>query len=146
MNTVTESPLTPIYDEPKLSHIESLERMAIEAAIVGDEATVKAAGQMLAEALGDIPRNFRPCPAVNMKPLSRDPKSLVRWASHRAIWFQGQPLGIGDHNLFILLALPELSRDEDVQLEHSAYDTDWKLPGGALQWDRPYSGWIAVNV
>jgi hypothetical protein len=81
---------------------------------------------MLAEALGDIPRNFRPYPAISC--------------------FRGQTLGIGDHNLFILLALPELSGEEDVRLQHSAYDTDWKLPGGALQWDGPYSGWIAVHA
>ena len=73
-------------------------------------------------------------------------KSLMRWASHPAIWFQGRPLEIGDHNLFILLALPELSKEQDVRLQHSAYDTDWKLPGGALQWDGPYSGWIAVHA
>jgi hypothetical protein len=73
-------------------------------------------------------------------------KSLMRWESCRAIWLRGQPLVIGDHNLFILLALPELSEEKDVQLQHSAYDTDWKLPGGALQWDGPYRGWIAIHA
>jgi len=124
MNTKSQILLTPIYDERKLSRIASLEQVAIEAAILGDEATVNITGHMLAEALCDIPRNFRPCPAIS--------------------WFQGRPLGIGDHNQFILLALPDLSAEKDVRLEHSTYDTDWKLPGGALQWDGMYSGWIAV--
>jgi len=49
------------------------------------------------------------------------------------VWLQGRPLGIGGHNLFILLALPEVSEEKE-------------LPGGALQWDGMYSGWIEVHA
>ena len=61
MNPTPGMQLTPIYDYAKLGRIESLEQIAIEAAIVGDEAAVKATGLMLADALGEVPRNFRAC-------------------------------------------------------------------------------------